>query len=109
MWEYFGFIGYVMYTMYTLLIWSIIYALSYTTKVWYILWIFIGLSIISHIYSYATTEDKSKFNMIFPIISLLIQGMFLYISYNLYINPKESYTYVKVISNSNSNKTKTKE
>jgi heme O synthase-like polyprenyltransferase len=92
---------YIMYTMYTLLVWSIIYAISYTTKVWLILWISIALSTI-------LTILYGGLGIILFIIELLIKGMFLYISYNLYKNPTESYTYVKVISN-NSNKTKTKD
>jgi hypothetical protein len=101
MWE---FMYYIMYTMYTLLVWSIIYAISYTTKVWLILWISIALSTI-------LTIQYGGLGIILFIIDLLIKGMFLYISYNLYKNPTESYTYVKVISNSknNSNKTKTKD
>ncbi len=99
MWEL---IGYILYAMYTLLVWSIIYAISYTTKVWLILWISIALSIMLSILMGGLS------NIIYFIISLVIQGMFIYISYNLYKNPTESYTYVKVISN-NSNKTKTKE
>ena len=78
--------------------WSTIYALSYITKVWLILWIFLGLSIMSDIIYY--TIFKLEFNMIYEIISLAIRGMFLYISYNLYKNPTESYTYIKVINNS---------
>ena len=100
--QYFGFIGYILYTMYILLFWSIIYAISYTTKIWLILWIFLALSIILSI------QTGGLGNIILFIIELLIKGMFLYISYNLYKNPTESYTYVKIISN-NSNKTKTKE
>ena len=98
----FEILGYILYAMSTLLVWSIIYAISYTTKIWLILWISIALSIM------LTILTGGLSNIIYFIISLLIQGMFLYISYNLYKNPTESYTYVKVISN-NSNKTKTKE
>ena len=98
----FEILGYILYAMSTLLVWSIIYAISYTTKIWLILWISIALS------NMLTILTGGLSNIIYFIISLLIQGMFLYISYNLYKNPTESYTYVKVISN-NSNKTKTKE
>ena len=97
------YLGYISYALLMLLFWSIVYSISYTTKIWLILWISIALSIIADISSGAGGDIISL------IITLGIRGMFLYISYNLYINPKESYTYVKVISNSNSNKTKTKE
>ena len=93
---------YIFYAMIILLCWSIVYAISYTTKLWLILWISILLSIMYDIFS------GGFGNIILFIISVVIRGMFLYISYNLYKNPTESYTYVKVISN-NSNKTKTKE
>jgi len=77
-------------------------AISYTTKIWLILWIFIALHIISSIYALLNTSKQygRLSNIIFYIIELLIQGMFLYISYNLYKNPTESYTYVKVLNNS---------
>jgi len=96
---------YILYAMWILISWSIIYAISYTTKLWLILWIFIGLSIMSDIIYY--TGDNPSFNIIYFITSLGIRGMFLYISYNLYKNPTESYSFVKVVNNSN--KTKTKE
>lgn len=95
MWEY---IGYILYAMWVLLSWSLIYAISYTLKIWLILWIFLGLSVMLDIISY--TSNKDEFNIIYAITSFAIRGMFLYISYNLYKNPTESYTYIKVINNS---------
>jgi hypothetical protein len=96
----FEILGYILYAMGSLIWWSIIYAISYTTKLWLILWIFIGLSIMGDIASYSLLKDFGGFSIVNEIISLIIRGIFLYISYNLYKNPTESYTYVKVINNS---------
>ena len=98
----FDMVVYILYAMWVLICWSIIYSISYTTKIWLILWISIALSIILSLIQLGGGNG----NIILFIIELLIKGMFLYISYNLYKNPTESYTYVKIISNSNSNKTK---
>lgn len=93
------YLGYISYALLMLLFWSIVYSISYTTKIWLILWISIVLSIMADI-SLGAGRD-----IISLIITLGIRGMFLYISYNLYINPKESYTYVRVLNNSTKTKT----
>ena len=98
----FDMVVYILYAMWVLISWSMIYAISYTTKIWLILWIFLGLSVMLDIISY--TSNKDNFNIIYTITSLAIRGIFLYISYNLYKNPTESYTYVKVLNNSNKTK-----
>ena len=91
---------YIFCAMGSLIWWSIIYAISYTTKIWLILWIFIGLSIMGDIVSYSLFKDSEEYSIVNEIVSLIIRGIFLYISYTLYKNPTESYTYVKVLNNS---------
>ena len=97
MWDY---LTYILYAIWVLISWSLIYAISYTTKIWLILWIFIGLSIMGDIITYTNDKDISVYDIIYTITSLAIRGMFLYISYNLYKNPTESYSNVKVMNNS---------
>lgn len=83
----FEILGYIWYAMGSLIFWSIIYAISYTTKLWLILWIFIGLSIMGDIASYSLLKNFGEFSIVNEIISLIIRGIFLYISYTLYKNP----------------------
>ena len=96
----------IMWAIWQLIFWSLIYSISYTTKIWLILWISIVLSIMADISMYIESKKQPwvSFSITNQIISLLIQGMFLYISYNLYKNPTEAYTYVRVLNNSSKTK-----